>query len=115
MRVLHYLIGGLDNYRGLTMERIKHRKVLVVEDNGDSALALKLLLEAFGFSVAVAGDGEIGLMVARAWAPDFVLLDISLPGMDGYAVSEHLRGDERTARTTIIANVRRRPAFRQDW
>jgi CheY-like chemotaxis protein len=83
-----------------SMER--RRRVLVVEDNGDNAFTLKLLLEAYGFEVAVAGDGEVGLMVARQWFPDFVLLDIGLPGIDGYEVARKLHDDPQTAGTTVI-------------
>ena len=79
------------------------RRVLVIEDSGDHAFTLKLLLEHYGFDVAVAGDGELGLRVARRWSPDFVLLDIGLPGIDGYAVARALRADPQTANIVIIA------------
>jgi len=79
------------------------RRVLVIEDSGDSAFSLKLLLEFYGFDVAVAGDGEVGVAVARRWLPDIVLLDIGLPGIDGYEVARQLRADPTTAGTTIVA------------
>jgi CheY-like chemotaxis protein len=78
------------------------RRVLVVDDNGDHAITLKLLLEHYGFDVAVAGDGEVGLAVARRWTPDVVLLDIGLPGIDGYEVARSLRADPQTARVKIV-------------
>jgi CheY-like chemotaxis protein len=52
--------------------------------------------------VAVAGAGEVGLAVARRWTPDFVLLDIGLPGIDGYEVARTLHCDPHTARVKII-------------
>jgi CheY-like chemotaxis protein len=80
----------------------RRRRVLVVDDNGDHALTIKLLLEYYGFDVAVAGDGELGLAVARRWTPNFVLLDIGLPGIDGYEVAQSLQSDPQTANVKII-------------
>jgi len=79
------------------------RRVLVIEDSGDSAFILKRLLELYGFEVTIAGSGEVGLHVAQHWLPDAVVLDIGLPDMDGYQVAEALRRHEATARLKIIA------------
>jgi DNA-binding response OmpR family regulator len=73
----------------------RRRRVLVVEDNGDHAFTLKLLLEFHGFDLTVVGDGRLGLAVARRWAPDFVLLEIGLPGIDGYDVARALKAIRR--------------------
>ena len=70
----------------------RHR-VLVVDDNEDSANALgKLLKRLYGQEVKVAHDGPSSLAVAQAFLPDVVLLDLGLPGMDGYEVARRLRG-----------------------
>src|SRR3982750_686251 len=70
----------------LTMPRI-----LIVEDNPDLAYGLRTGLEIEGYDVQVAEDGETGLDRARAWSPDLVMLDLMLPGMDGYRVLKTLR------------------------
>ena len=65
--------------------------VLVVEDNVDAADSLSLLLRLYGHEVQVARTGPTALEMASASRPDVVLLDIGLPGMDGYQVAKHLR------------------------
>jgi PAS domain S-box-containing protein len=65
--------------------------VLVVEDNVDSADTLSLLLRLHGHDVQLARTGPTALEVVQAFRPDVVLLDIGLPGMDGYEVARHLR------------------------
>ena len=67
--------------------------VLIVEDNPDLAYGLRTGLEIEGYEVAVAEDGESGLARARQWLPDLVILDLMLPGMDGYRVLKSLRDD----------------------
>jgi len=66
-------------------------RVLVVEDNVDAADSLSLLLRLYGHEVQVARTGPTALELASAFRPDLVLLDIGLPGMDGYQVAKQLR------------------------
>ena len=66
-------------------------RVLVVDDNVDAANAVGHLLKRAGHEVSLAHDGPAALAAAAAAAPDLVLLDIGLPGMDGYTVAERLR------------------------
>ncbi|HVX40086.1 MAG TPA: response regulator transcription factor [Gemmatimonadaceae bacterium] len=66
-------------------------RILIVEDNPDLAYGLRTGLEIEGYDVQVAEDGESGLERARAWKPDLVMLDLMLPGMDGYRVLKALR------------------------
>ena len=68
-------------------------KLLVIEDNPDLAFGLRNNLEIEGYEVDVAEDGLVGLERARRWEPDLVLLDLMLPGMDGYRVLRTLRAD----------------------
>ena len=75
------------------------KKVLIVEDDGNIAELLHLYLEKEGFETAVAGDGLKGLEQFGAFQPDLVLLDIMLPGMDGWAVCRKIR---ESAKTPII-------------
>jgi two-component system response regulator MtrA len=67
--------------------------ILIVEDNPDLAYGLRTGLEIEGYEVTVAEDGETGLARARQWLPDLVILDLMLPGMDGYRVLKSLRDD----------------------
>src|ERR1700712_1421147 len=66
-------------------------RILIVEDNPDLAYGLRTGLEIEGYEVQVAEDGETGLDRARAWSPDLIMLDLMLPGMDGYRVLRTLR------------------------
>jgi signal transduction histidine kinase/BarA-like signal transduction histidine kinase len=71
----------------------QQRRILVVDDNVDAAEALGELLRDCGHEVATAYDGPTALEHARLHRPDIVLLDISMPDMDGYDVAKRLRGE----------------------
>ncbi len=77
--------------------------VLVVDDNRDSAEGLAKLLTLAGHRTVLAHDGPQGLEQAAAHRPDVVILDIGLPGMDGYEVARRLRESEHSAEAMIIA------------
>jgi two-component system, sensor histidine kinase len=79
------------------------RRILVVEDNPDAAEAMLLLLRAAGHQVTVLNDGAAAVAVARELRPQVVLLDIGLPGLDGYTLARTLRGLEETRAARIIA------------
>jgi DNA-binding response OmpR family regulator len=79
---------------------MKH--VLVIEDNRDLAYGLRNNLEIEGYRVEVADDGPKGLMRARAGAPDLIILDLMLPGMDGYRVLRALREEGRQTPILIL-------------
>ena len=66
-------------------------RVLIIEDNSNLAYGLRTGLEIEGYDVQVAEDGESGLERSRNWPPDLVMLDLMLPGMDGYRVLRSLR------------------------
>jgi PAS domain S-box-containing protein len=78
-------------------------RILVVDDNRDVAESLALLLESEGHQVLTAYDGICALETARTERPDIILLDIGLPGLDGYAVAQALRQDHELERTMLIA------------
>ena len=76
--------------------------VLIVEDDEDSRYVYGLILEANGFQVATVRSGDEGLRVARESHPRAILMDVSIPGMDGWTVTEHLKGDPETAGIPVI-------------
>jgi signal transduction histidine kinase/CheY-like chemotaxis protein len=79
-------------------------RVLIIEDNEDAAVSLKLLLEMLGHEVRTKSTGVDGLKEALAWRPDAVISDIGLPGrLDGYAVGRALRENSSTAGSLLIA------------
>lgn len=66
--------------------------VLLVEDNPRSLKLARDVLEFAGFTVVIAGSGEDGVALAASALPDLILMDIQLPGIDGYAALEQIRG-----------------------
>jgi two-component system CheB/CheR fusion protein len=83
--------------------RRRASRILVVDDHTDTAVSLARLLRAGGDAVEIAQDGQTAIEIAAIFHPQVVLLDLGLPGMDGYAVAEHLRSQGNGERTTIIA------------
>jgi PAS domain S-box-containing protein len=79
------------------------RKILVVDDNVDSAESMAMVLQLDGHAIQIAHDGEAALAVAKSFIPDIVLLDIGLPGLDGYEVAARLRGSPVTQGAVLVA------------
>jgi two-component system, OmpR family, alkaline phosphatase synthesis response regulator PhoP len=78
-------------------------RVLVIEDSTDLAEGLRYNLELEGYAVKVAEDGNTGLACVREWEPDLVILDLMLPGIDGYQVLRSLRADGRQTPVLILS------------
>jgi len=78
-------------------------KILLVEDNEMNRDMLSRRLERRGFNVSIALDGAEGLQRARAETPDLILMDMSLPVVDGWEATRQLKADEATRRIPIIA------------
>ena len=78
------------------------KRILLIEDNADLAYGLRNNLEIEGYQVEVAGDGAKGLTRARAAKPDLVILDLMLPGMDGFRVLRALRDDGGTGEMPVL-------------
>jgi CheY-like chemotaxis protein len=78
-------------------------RILVVDDNQDSAISMTLLLELQGHEVHVAHSGLDALRIAGETLPDVILLDIGMPGMNGYEVARKLRDQEKFAKTLLVA------------
>ena len=77
--------------------------ILIIEDNAANMKLAVLLLRNASHTVLCAGDAESGLTLARAEHPDLVLMDIQLPGMDGFAATMLLKVDPATAGIPVIA------------
>ena len=78
-------------------------KILIVEDNEMNRDMLSRRLERRGYAIAIAVDGGAGVEKARTEAPDLILMDVSLPVMDGWEASRRIKGDPATAAIPIIA------------
>ena len=78
------------------------RKVLVIEDSQVIQRLIEVCLRPAGFDVDMCSDGPSGLEAATSILPDVIVLDVGLPGMDGWEVLSHLRSDERTAETKVL-------------
>jgi len=77
-------------------------RVLVIDDEAPIRLLCRVNLEAEGMEVLEARDGPSGLETARSEIPDVILLDVMMPGLDGWGVAEALLEDARTAEIPII-------------
>ena len=77
-------------------------RVLVIEDDPAIAEMLQMLLEVEGFDVVSAPDGARGLQEAQQLRPDVILLDVMLPGVNGWGVAEALRSDPSLASVPIV-------------
>jgi CheY-like chemotaxis protein len=78
-------------------------KILYVEDNEDNVYMLTRRLERAGFEVVVASDGEQGVALARTERPDLILMDLSLPVLDGWEATRRLKAADETRAIPIIA------------
>jgi DNA-binding response OmpR family regulator len=77
-------------------------RVLVIDDEAPIRLLCRVNLEAEGMEVLEAADGPTGLETARTELPDVILLDVMMPGLDGWRVAEELLDDERTEGIPIV-------------
>lgn len=88
---------------GRRLKRRRMRKrILVVEDDPLQREAISVFLREAGFEVDTVNDGEAAMSKARKEVPDLILLDVMLPGLNGFDVCETLRGDPATATVPII-------------
>jgi CheY-like chemotaxis protein len=83
--------------------QLKRQRILVVDDNRDAADSLGMLLKVLGADVCIARDGVEALKTFSDYDPSVVLLDIGMPGMDGYEVARRIRDSFPERRTAIVA------------
>ena len=84
-------------------------KIIVIEDNKEHLMALAIRLRAHGFDVVSAGDGATAMTVVNREKPDAAILDLGLPGGDGFVVLQRLRSLARTVALPVVV-VTARPA-----
>jgi len=82
---------------------VAHRRVLLVEDSPDLSDTLAIMLRLLGHTAILAPNGEVALELARTEHPDAALIDIGLPGMNGYELARALRADPATRRIRLVA------------
>jgi CheY-like chemotaxis protein len=85
------------------MEEEMKPGILVIEDNEQNLYLTTFILEQQGYSVVQARNGPEGIRLAAEVRPTLILLDIQLPGMDGYEVAKHLQAAEETRAIPIVA------------
>ncbi|MBF0504306.1 MAG: response regulator transcription factor [Candidatus Omnitrophica bacterium] len=78
------------------------KKILVVDDDADMVFILKSTLEKSGYEVFTASDGEQGLKLIKTNVPDLMIVDLTMPVMNGWSFNMRVRGDERYKKTPII-------------
>lgn len=78
-------------------------RIAVVEDNADSRATLESLLQLDGHEVRTAPDGLRGIKLISDWQPDVAIVDIGLPGLDGFEVAKHVRANQSNPRPFLIA------------
>jgi CheY-like chemotaxis protein len=78
-------------------------RILIVEDNRDSADSLKALLEALGYRTQVVYDGQEAVRAAASAPPDVIIMDLGLPGLSGYEAAQQIRVQNAGAKPQIIA------------
>jgi two-component system, cell cycle response regulator DivK len=79
------------------------QRILIVEDNKADARLIRDLLERYGYETLQTGDGLAAMKLALECVPDLILMDIQLPEISGLAVTQQLKGDERSQNIPIIA------------
>ena len=80
-----------------------NKRILLIEDNEQNRYLVTYILEKRGWELVHAGDGPAGLALASECDPALILLDIQLPGMDGYAVARALRADSKLDGIPVVA------------
>jgi two-component system, cell cycle response regulator DivK len=79
------------------------KRILVIEDHEENRRLLRDLMTSFGYELMEAVTGEDGLIVAEAQPPDLILMDIQLPGIDGYETTRRIKGNTSLSQIPIIA------------
>jgi hypothetical protein len=87
------------------LRKATKRKILVVDDNKDLVRVLEIALKIWGHEVRIANDGPVAIRIAHSFAPEVVILDIGMPGIDGYTVCIMMCKDPQLKHTFFIAQT----------
>lgn len=79
------------------------RTILLVEDHEDNRIVYSTILEHFGYRVLLAADGAEGVRLTKQELPDLVLMDVSIPVMDGWEATQAIKADPATAHIPVVA------------
>lgn len=101
--------------RTRTREPISGRTVLIVDDSRTVVHALKTILEQAGYSTLAAADGKRGIELAIEYMPDLILMDIIMPGLNGFKATRMLRKEKRTESIPIIIMSSNEQATEKFW
>jgi len=91
-----------DPRRGVEIELSPAPRILIVDDQPDLRLLIRLTFEGQGYDVNEAATGEAALAACSSSMPDVVLLDVMMPGIDGYEVCRRLKADPRASRVLVV-------------
>ena len=94
---------GTEKAAGSIPEPATDCRVLIADDNCDAAMSLRVLLDQPDRKVLVSHDGESALQIARLFKPHIAILDIGMPGLNGYRVAEAIRAEPWGSRVLLIA------------
>ena len=84
------------------MAEPKRKRVLIVEDSDSLQLMMKWGISNAGYDVDLASDGKEAIQMVQSSNPDLILLDVMMPGLNGFAVCRQLRDNEKTKHTPIV-------------
>lgn len=82
---------------------MSEKTVLIIEDSEFNRRLVEAVLKPHGYRLLSAEDGEAGVALARSEQPDLILMDVLLPGIDGYEATRRLRADPETNRLVVVA------------
>jgi len=97
------------------MSEQRKKKILVVDDEPDLVSTLKMRLEAAGFEVIVASDGNLGYDKVKLELPDLVILDLMLPGMDGFQLCRLLKFDQKYRSIPVVLLTAQSQKEDKEW
>lgn len=91
------------NVRRSILTPMNKKRILVVEDNMDTYELVRFILEKNGFETFLAVNGRDGVNAARKQTPDLIIMDLSMPEMDGWTATRIIKGDENISKIPLIA------------
>lgn len=107
--------GKNKDKRSKPRETVTDRTVLIIDDSRTVVHALKTILEQAGYSTLAASDGKRGIELATEYTPDMILMDIVMPGINGFKATRLLRKDARTEDIPIIIMSGNEQATEKFW